>query len=196
MLMRPPPARGQITRRAPRSRSENGRRTPAISDRAHAPLPASRMTSPDAQAPDDVADRSSAIGDDLGVQRPADFGKNRRMASRFRCGLSLVMTTRSARRVAISPISGRLPRSRSPPQPKTRPVGPPRSRYTAQAINALSRASGVRVIDDDQRFVPAHRSFSNRPGRRRQFGKRAAISAGFRPASSNTAATASRFETL
>ena len=34
-------------------------------------------------------------------------------------GLSEVTTVRSARRAAISPILGRLSRSRSPPQPKT-----------------------------------------------------------------------------
>ena len=34
-------------------------------------------------------------------------------------GLSSVTSVKSARRVAISPITGRLPRSRSPPQPNT-----------------------------------------------------------------------------
>ena len=61
-------------------------------------------------------------------------------------GLSDVTITRSASRRAIAPISGRLPRSRSPPQPNTtctRLVGelraPPRARSQASPACARSR---------------------------------------------------------
>ena len=56
-------------------------------------------------------------------------------------GLSEVTITRSASRGAISPISGRLPRSRSPPQPNTtcsRPLG-----QLAAARSTFSSESGV-----------------------------------------------------
>ena len=64
-------------------------------------------------------------------------------------GLSLVTTTWSASRAAASPISGRLPASRSPPQPKTqmrRPRCPPRAAPSStlrSATSAFSSASGV-----------------------------------------------------
>jgi hypothetical protein len=56
-------------------------------------------------------------------------------------GLSSVTTRTSARRAATSPISGRLPRSRSPPQPSTTMTRPREPGRTA-AI-ARSTASGV-----------------------------------------------------
>ena len=56
-------------------------------------------------------------------------------------GLSEVTIARSLRRAAISPMSGRLVRSRSPPQPKTQMI---RSAVSSRrAESACSRASGV-----------------------------------------------------
>ena len=57
-------------------------------------------------------------------------------------GLSLVITTASARRDAASPISGRLPGSRSPPQPITQ-VTRPCVTCARSARSTCSSASGV-----------------------------------------------------
>ena len=58
-------------------------------------------------------------------------------------GLSDVTTTRSARRAATAPISGRFSRSRSPPAPNTT-ITRPRSPTTAPAAAITSsRPSGV-----------------------------------------------------
>jgi hypothetical protein len=64
-------------------------------------------------------DRFGAIGDDLGRrQRRRMIGENRlRVFAARDCRWS-ARRDRQAR-AATSPISGRLPRSRSPPQPKT-----------------------------------------------------------------------------
>ena len=75
-----------------------------------------------------------------------------RISSMIACGSSLrglseVTIATSASSVAIRPISGRLPRSRSPPQPKTqitRPVG----QLARGAEDVLERARLVRVVDD------------------------------------------------
>ena len=56
-------------------------------------------------------------------------------------GSSAVITVRSASRPATSPISGRLPRSRSPAQPKTA-MRRPRVSVRAKR-RAFSRALGV-----------------------------------------------------
>ena len=56
-------------------------------------------------------------------------------------GLSSVTMTRSASLAAISPICGRLPASRSPPQPKTR-CSRPRT-WPRSAFSTVSSASGV-----------------------------------------------------
>ena len=56
-------------------------------------------------------------------------------------GLSEVTTATSASRPAISPISGRLARSRSPPQPKTTITRPPVTALAARS--RLSSESGV-----------------------------------------------------
>ena len=67
-------------------------------------------------------------------------------------GLSEVTITRSASRAAISPISGRLPRSRSPPAPNTqitRPPPDPASRQLAgRAQHVLERVGRVGVVDE------------------------------------------------
>ena len=67
-------------------------------------------------------------------------------------GLSEVTITRSASRAAISPISGRLPRSRSPPQPNTtcsRPLG-----QLPRGGSTFSSESGrVRVVDEHREVL-------------------------------------------
>ena len=66
-------------------------------------------------------------------------------------GLSEVSTARSARRVAIAPIKGRLARSRSPPQPKTTITRPPRARpQRARREDLLDSLRGVGVVDHDR----------------------------------------------
>ena len=64
-------------------------------------------------------------------------------------GLSSVTMTRSARRVAISPIIGRLPRSRSPPQPNTT-TQLPLAQAGAARQHGLERVGLVRVVDIDR----------------------------------------------
>ncbi len=56
-------------------------------------------------------------------------------------GLSEVTITRSARRLAISPMIGRLPRSRSPPHPNTTCTRP--SVSARAACSTFSSESGV-----------------------------------------------------
>jgi hypothetical protein len=59
-------------------------------------------------------------------------------------GLSLVSTTRSASASAMAPICGRLPGSRSPPQPKMQTSRPPRAAAVSRSTpSAFSSASGV-----------------------------------------------------
>src|SRR5437588_1603512 len=82
------------------------------------PLPAISNTSPERKAAIDalIASRRSPISTAPGAAR--------RIAARMAAGSSLrglssVTITRSASRAAIAPIIGRLPASRSPPQPNT-----------------------------------------------------------------------------
>ena len=71
-------------------------------------------------------------------------------------GLSLVTTTRSASVAAMRPISGRLPVSRSPPQPNTHGERAPAAHRRAQrGERLLERVGRVRVVDDDERRVVA-----------------------------------------
>ena len=65
-------------------------------------------------------------------------------------GLSDVTITRSARRVAISPISGRLPRSRSPPHPNTTCTRPSVERARGRE-HVLERVGRVRVVDEHRK---------------------------------------------
>ena len=71
-------------------------------------------------------------------------------------GLSEVTITRSLSRAATAPISGRLVRSRSPPQPKTVMIRPGRQRPRGLE-QILQRVVGVRVVDDDADVVAAIR---------------------------------------
>ena len=68
-------------------------------------------------------------------------------------GLSEVTTTWSARSTAILPISGRLPRSRSPPAPNTtstRPLG----ELARGAQHVVERVRRVRVVDEHGEGLP------------------------------------------
>ena len=58
-------------------------------------------------------------------------------------GLSEVTTATSASRSAISPICGRLSRSRSPPQPKTQISRPPGAVIWRAEASTFSSESGV-----------------------------------------------------
>jgi hypothetical protein len=64
-------------------------------------------------------------------------------------GLSEVTIATSASSLAIRPISGRLPRSLSPPQPKTQMTRLPRE-LTRGPEHVLQRVRLVGVIDDDR----------------------------------------------
>ena len=70
-------------------------------------------------------------------------------------GLSEVTTTTSASRAAISPISGRLPRSRSPPAPNTHDhARPRRSQLARGAQHVLQRVRRVGVVDEHGEVLP------------------------------------------
>src|SRR5690606_31484509 len=104
------------------------------------PLPATISVSPA---------RSNATASWIALRRsPISIapGAAARMAARISAGtsergLSSVTITTSASRVAISPIMGRLPRSRSPPQPKTTITRPVVKGLTA--VRTFSSASGL-----------------------------------------------------
>ncbi len=104
--------------------SSNGWFTPATSWPCSWPLPATTSTSPSAQQGRAGADGLAAVAVFLRTRRGGqDGGADRgRLLER---GLSSVTMATSARRAAISPISGRLPRSRSPPAPNTTTSLPP-----------------------------------------------------------------------
>ena len=73
-------------------------------------------------------------------------------------GLSEVTITSSASREAISPISGRLPRSRSPPAPNThstRPPAPPGEPTISRAARSTfcERVRRVRVVDQHREVL-------------------------------------------
>ena len=93
---------------------------------------------------------------ELRAARPATISSMIASGSSVR-GLSEVMTARSASRAPMPPMSGRLPRSRSPPQPNTTSTRPS---VTARAAlqRVLERVRRVRVVDDDaERLAGAHR---------------------------------------
>ena len=136
---------GRVMRRSPAppalsSASENGStRSPTIWPVSW-PLPAMTSASPGSSSltPSRIASARSPISRAPGA--PARIAA--RIAAGFsERGLSSVTMTTSAARAAIAPIIGRLPGSRSPPQPKTtmsRPVTNGRS-----AASAFSSASGL-----------------------------------------------------
>ena len=69
-------------------------------------------------------------------------------------GLSSVTMTSSASSAAIVPISGRLPASRSPPQPNTTRSAPRQCRRAASQ-RVRERIRGVRIVDDRERRAAA-----------------------------------------
>ena len=89
-------------------------------------------------------------------------------------GLSEVTIARSASSAAIRPISGRLPRSRSPPQPKTQ-ITRPVVELARGAQHVLERVGLVRVVDDhlerlalvDRLEPPRHAAHRLEPARDR-----------------------------
>ena len=95
---------------------------------------------------------------------PGSMSARMRPGSSVR-GLSEVITTRSLARAAAAPISGRLPRSRSPPQPKTVMSAPGVSgrRAVEQPVERVGR---VRVVDDHREA--GSRDALDATGRRRR----------------------------
>jgi hypothetical protein len=84
-------------------------------------------------------------------------------------GLSLVTSTWSAA-WAMRPICGRLPGSRSPPQPNTHHSWPPRSCATGRSARGLfQRVRRVRVVDHDQRRILAADLLHAARGRHQRF---------------------------
>lgn len=157
----PPPADIPGARRA---RPGPGRHRRTASGRRRSPdrarVPCRRAgRHQDAGAGDGAADGDGAIADRLDRWHAGlDVGDDARRVSPR--GLSLVSTTRSASRAATSPICGRLPRSRPPPQPKTTQRLPLRACATPRnARSTFPAHRAVRVIDDDHRLpAPPRRS--------------------------------------
>ena len=87
-------------------------------------------------------------------------------------GLSEVMIATSASRAPISPISGRLARSRSPPAPNTT-ITPPVGQLARRAQHVLQRVRLVRVVDETANGWPSSTG-SKRPGTPRRLGQRGA----------------------
>src|SRR5579863_235596 len=90
------------------------------------PLPATTTTSPGLaarSAPEIAALRSGSTRTVAAPLTPARISSMITSGSSL-LGLSVVRTTTSASREATSPIAGRLPRSRSPPQPNTTTTAP------------------------------------------------------------------------
>ena len=102
--------------------SENGRRAPRISWYSSCPLPASSTMSPrraSCTARRIAARRSGSIAIPPPARRTPPTMSSMICRGSSPRGLSEVITTRSASAAATRPICGRLPRSRSPPQPNT-----------------------------------------------------------------------------
>ena len=103
---------------------------------------------------------------------------------------------RSARRAPISPMSGRLPRSRSPPQPNTTSTRPA-AMARAGAQRVLERVGRVRVVDDHGERLARRARPRTRPGHAlgaRQT-RRSTASSGS-PSARQAVAAASAFSTL
>ena len=162
-------------------------------------MPAISTMSLGAGLADRARDRGGAVAlhDDArrGVAKPARMSATIASPSSPR-GLSSVTITRSAWRSAIAAICGRLPRSRSPPQPNTQIRRAWRVR-AQRGQRLLQRIGRVRVVDDHQRLraVAAERGSCGR-------GSAAAATASPRsaparqPSARSVPATASRLSTL
>ena len=194
-------ARSGSMRAAPRRRpwSSNGCRTPAISWYGSWPLPAISTMSLGAGLPTAraiAAARSrSTIDCVAAVAKPARMSATIASPSSLR-GLSSVTMTRSARRSAIAAICGRLPRSRSPPQPNTQ-ISRPRRMRAQRRQRLLQRIGRVRVVDDHQRLRRRRRRGGS-CGRATgcSCASASAMASGASPSASSAPATASRLSTL
>ena len=110
-------------------------------------------------------------------------------------GLSSVMTMSSASSAAIAPMIGRLPGSRSPPQPNTTTSRPAQCARAARQRLA-QRVGRVRVVDHRERRLRAAEGL-HAPGRGAHARQRARWPrSGGRSQSSRTAMTVSRLSTL
>ena len=141
----PPPSAPRALRRRRRTAASGRRR----SGRFHGPCPAITSASPAA---------SMAIAGADGRRPDRRFrapGAAARIAARIAAGssergLSSVTMTTSARRAAISPMIGRLPGSRSPPQPNTT-TRRPRTNGRKARKRLFERVGLVRVVDEHRR---------------------------------------------
>ena len=157
---RPPAACGDLLRRprahaAPRGRRRRRRRAPCGRPRTPGscswPLPATTTTSPGAARRDGALDGRAAIDASRSRRRGApcgDLGHDRLgvLAARVVGGDDRHV---GAARPPRAPISGRLPRSRSPPAPKTT-ISRPRVSSRAVRSAVLQGVGLVRVVDDDR----------------------------------------------
>ena len=124
---------------ARRRRAPAPARGPCRRSRRRRPRCASAIACPIARAAVDLAHRTPCRRR-RGSRAMIASGSSER-------GLSDVTIVRSARRAAISPISGRLPLSRSPPQPNTHHRRPSGER--ARGVeDVLERVGRVRVVDE------------------------------------------------
>ena len=181
------------TRAAPRGRRRDRRtakRRRPISWPCSWPLPAITTTSPGARDRNARADRTARGPGRSRRRSPAPWRMSWMIASGSSLrGLSDVTIARRRARAATAPISGRLPRSRSPPAPKTTDQ-PAARRARAPPGARVERVGRVRVVDDDRerlalvdRLEPARdaRASPRRPPRSRRRRRRAAAPAATAP---------------
>ncbi len=117
------------------------------------PLPAMRRRSPRRRHGDALEDRARPVAD-IANPPPGRGGENGAadrgglLAARIIVGNDHDI----GERAAISPMIGRLPASRSPPQPKTTTSRPPAKGRSARE-HIFQRIGLMRVIDKDRRAV-------------------------------------------
>ena len=136
-------------RRPLRVASENGVRLPCAPGTSRGPCRRSARCRSPSRTRSRCAMAACAVELDASTGDGRHRGRRARSASAIAAGsslrgLSLVTTTRSASAAAIAPICGRLPGSRSPPQPNTQTSSPPRRHAPGRsAVSTFSSASGV-----------------------------------------------------
>ena len=121
------------------------------SGRARGPCRRSAGRRPPASPPTAACDRQRPVAD---LARPGRRGQDRgadRAGSSLR-GLSSVTMTPSASRAAMSPIIGRLPGSRSPPQPNTT-TRRRRTKGRKRLERLFERVGLVGIVDEDRRAM-------------------------------------------
>ena len=116
-------------------------------------------------------DRLGPVADLLGARGRGQDRRRIAAGSSVR-GLSSVTMTVSASRCAMAPISGRLPRSRSPPQPNTTTSRPDAKGRSARQ-HAFQRLGLVGVVDEDRGRPAPRRSAPCGRARRRDGPERA-----------------------